>query len=152
MGIQQKIALAAGAAAIAIAAPFVAYFEGYRPVAYLDPVAIPTICYGHTAGVRLGQMKTKAECDELLRADLGQALAHVDRLATVRMPDTRRAALASFVYNVGPTAFAGSTLLRKLNAGDAVGACNRTAALGHGEGQGCCPAWSNGAKRRESYA
>ena len=124
MGIQQRIALAAGAAAIAIAAPFVAYFEGYRPVAYLDPVAIPTICYGHTAGVQLGQTKTKAECDELLRADLGQALVHVNRLATVPMPDSRRAALASFVYNVGPTAFAGSTLLRKLNAGDAVGACN----------------------------
>lgn len=124
MGIQQKIALALGSGAVAIAATAVAYFEGYRPAAYLDPVSIPTICYGHMAGVRLGQTKTKAECEELLRADLGVALATVDRLAVVPLPDTRRAALASFVYNVGPGSFQGSTLLRKLNAGDAVGACN----------------------------
>ncbi len=39
------------------------------------------------------------------------------------MPDTRKAALASFVYNVGETQFSRSTLLRKLNAGDVKGAC-----------------------------
>lgn len=39
------------------------------------------------------------------------------------MPETRRAALASFVYNVGEGQFSRSTLLRKLNAGDAREAC-----------------------------
>ena len=41
----------------------------------------------------------------------------------VDMTVERRAALVSFVYNVGGTKFGNSTLLKKLNAGDASGAC-----------------------------
>ena len=33
-------------------------------------------------------------------------------------------ALVSFTYNIGGQAFCSSTLVRKLNAGDTVGACN----------------------------
>lgn len=124
MALPQKVVIAIGTGALAVATAAVAIFEGYRPQAYADPVGIPTICYGHTAGVRFGQRKTQAECEALLRADLGAAMAAVDRLVSAPMTETRRAALASFVYNVGPTAFAGSTLLRKLNAGDVIGACN----------------------------
>jgi len=101
----------------------VAYFEGYRPVAYLDPVSIPTICYGHTATARIGQTKTQAECDDLLESDLGEALEAVD-LQLPNAPPLTRAAFGSFVYNVGAGAFNRSTLLRKARAGDWVGACN----------------------------
>ncbi|AOZ02270.1 lysozyme [Cupriavidus sp. USMAHM13] len=124
MALPQRVTLALGSGALALAAAAVALFEGYRPAAYLDPVGIATICYGHTDGVRLGQRRSEAECEALLRADLGKALGAVDRLVAVPLPETRRAALASFVYNVGPEAFAASTLLRKLNAGDVAGACD----------------------------
>jgi lysozyme len=107
-----------------IATPFVADFEGLRQHAYHDAVGVPTICYGSTQGVYIGQHKTKAECDALLQQALGHFLAVIDRHVTVAMPETRRAALASFAYNVGEGAFRRSTLLRKLNAGDTVGACN----------------------------
>lgn len=116
-----KARLAVGALAIAL--PLVGYFEGRSLVAYLDPVGIPTICDGITQGVALGQSKTDAECDALLAAELGQAVATVDRLVRLAQPDSRRAALASFVYNVGGGAFERSTLLRKLNKGDIAGAC-----------------------------
>jgi len=116
------IALAAGGA-LSMSAALVAHYEGFEPRAYLDPVSIPTICYGHTATARLGQVKSRAECDELLRGDLGVAMAALDRRVRVDLPDTRRAALASFVFNVGEGAFARSTLLRRLNAGDVRGAC-----------------------------
>ncbi len=109
--------------ALALAMPVVAFYEGNRLSAYRDPVGIPTICYGSTSGVRMGQTKTQAECDALLAAELGEAIAAVDRLSRQPQPDTRRAALGSFVYNVGPGAFERSTLLRKLNAGDVAGAC-----------------------------
>lgn len=109
--------------ALAIALPLVGYYEGRSLVAYLDPVGIPTICYGSTAGVKLGQTRTAAECDALLAAELGEAIAVVDRLSRNPQPDTRRAALGSFVYNVGAGSFERSTLLRKLNAGDVAGAC-----------------------------
>lgn len=114
-------ALAVGV--LGLAAGIVAHFEGYRPSAYLDPIGIPTICYGHTATARVGQTLSRERCDYLLREDLGRACATVDQYVMVPMSQERHAALCSFVYNVGETAFSRSTLLRKLNAGDTKGAC-----------------------------
>lgn len=111
------------AGALALAVPVVAHYEGNSRRAYRDPVGIPTICYGSTSGVHMGQTRSQAECDALLAAELGEAIATVDRLSKQPLPDTRRAALGSFVYNVGPGAFERSSLLRKLNAGDVAGAC-----------------------------
>ncbi|WP_138476156.1 lysozyme [Dyadobacter bucti] len=112
------------AGAISFALPIVTYYEGLNLMSYLDPVGIPTICYGSTSGVKIGQTRSRSECDRLLNAELGEAISAVDRLVKVPMPDTRRAALGSFVYNVGAGAFARSTMLKKLNAGDVVGGCN----------------------------
>lgn len=121
--LKQRILAVSLAGAASMAGVLVSHFEGRSLVAYLDPVGIPTICEGVTRGVRLGQTKTPAQCDDLLRAELSVAMAGVDRNVTTPQPETRRAALASFVYNVGEPQFKGSTLLRKLNAGDARGAC-----------------------------
>jgi len=120
VNIVQK-ALIAGS--LAMAGSIVGYYEGRELIGYLDPVGIPTICDGHTATAKLGQVKTDAECEELLQQDLGWALAAVDKhLPSV--PPATRAALGSFVYNVGVGNFESSTLLRKAKAGDMVGACN----------------------------
>ncbi len=120
-----RLAAAAAGGAVALAVPLVAWFEGYRPVAYLDPVSVPTVCYGHTASAKLGQTKSREECDQLLAGDLGDAFAALDRHAKVPLPETTRAALASWIYNVGEGAFARSTLLRLLNVGDIRGACEQ---------------------------
>lgn len=112
------------AAGIAATVPLVATFEGLRQRAYLDPVGIPTACFGATHGVRLGQTYTREQCDDLLAKDLLDANAGVDSCVRVPLTSNQRAALVSFVYNVGRGNFCGSTLVRKLNAGDPVGACN----------------------------
>ncbi|HHP7177414.1 TPA: glycoside hydrolase family protein, partial [Pseudomonas aeruginosa] len=52
--------------AVAIASALVAAHEGRSLVAYVDPVGIPTICEGITAGVRLGDRATPQQCDALL--------------------------------------------------------------------------------------
>lgn len=124
MGLKRRIAIGATAGALSIATAVVSYYEGYEPTAYRDPVGIATICYGHTASARMGQTLSQAECTGLLKSDLGTAFAAVDRRAQVDLPPPTRAALASFVYNVGEGNFARSTLLRKLNAGDLRGACH----------------------------
>lgn len=121
--LKQRILAVSLAGATGMAGVLVSNFEGRSLVAYLDPVGIPTICEGVTRGVRLGQTKTPAQCDALLQAELSIAMAGVDRNVAKPQPETRRAALASFVYNVGEPQFKASTLLRKLNAGDARGAC-----------------------------
>lgn len=118
-----RLAAAAGGGALAIATALVGYYEGRSLVAYLDPVSIPTICEGFTHGVQLGDVATDAECDELTRRKLIEYLSVVDRSVPYRLPEPTRAALGSFVYNVGPGNYRSSTLLRKLRAGDIVGAC-----------------------------
>lgn len=124
MGFNRYIKGAAGAVALTISV-FILPFEGRNLVAFLDPVGIPTICDGTTQRVHIGQVATAQQCDAMTERDVMAALAVVDNAVVSPMPDTRRAALASFVYNVGPHAFLKSTLLKKLNAGDVVGACNQ---------------------------
>ncbi|EBH8903464.1 lysozyme [Salmonella enterica] len=123
-----KALLAGGAGAIAIAAAMLGGYdglEGRRYVHYRDVVGVITVCDGHTGkDIIPGKRYTDAECDALLNQDLARVKAQVDPLIKVSIPERERAALYSFAYNVGTGAFARSTLLKKLNAGDHAGACN----------------------------
>ena len=120
----KKIISAAVAAAIGLATPVVMHFEGLRTAAYSDPVGIPTICWGHTgAEVRLGQKNSVEACKDLLIADLLTANRAIDACVTVPLTANQRGAFASFTFNVGGGKFCRSSLLKKLNAGDAAGAC-----------------------------
>ena len=123
MSLRNKIAIGALTGVLGMTGALVTWFEGRSLVAYLDPVGIPTICEGVTKGVQLGDRATPAQCDQLLQRELRIALTAVDRQVRVPLPDTRRAALGSFVYNVGEGQFSSSTRLRLLNVGDAGGAC-----------------------------
>ena len=110
-------------ATLALAGALATTHEGLENKTYLDPVGIPTNCYGHTATAKIGQVKTTAECKKLLNEDLLIAIADVESRVKVELTIERRAALVDFVYNVGGTKFGSSTLLKKLNAGDPRGAC-----------------------------
>lgn len=99
-------------------------FESLRLVAYLDSAGIPTIGWGATKGVRLGDVITEAEAIAELEADLAEASAGVERLVKVDLTDNQFAALVSFVFNLGAGALDGSSLLRKLNAVDFAGAAD----------------------------
>lgn len=115
--------IAAGAGSAAIAAGFVAEKEGLSLAAYRDGASVWTICHGHTATARPGMTATPEDCKRLFASDLGRALAEIDRVVTVPMSPARRAAVASFAYNLGLPALKRSTFLRRLNAGDP-GACD----------------------------
>jgi lysozyme len=97
--------------------------EGVRPVAYRDPVGIPTVCMGETKGVRLGDTYTRAECIEMAGTRVEEFGRGVDACVTKPLPDTRKAALVSFAYNIGVHGFCKSLVVRKINAGDIVGGC-----------------------------
>ncbi len=96
--------------------------EGLRTEAYRDGAGVPTIGYGHTAGVRLGDTCTPEQAADWLRADLGIAEAAVDRLVRAPIGQHHFDALADFAFNLGAANLGGSTLLRRLNAGDLAGA------------------------------
>lgn len=124
MTIREKLIHALGGGALAIAIALAANFEGVRHEAYLDPVGIPTICDGHTQGVKLGMRATQAQCDARLQEGMREALAVVDRDVAVEITEPERVAMADFVFNVGAGNFEHSTPLRLVNAGHRDAACN----------------------------
>lgn len=128
MQIKIKHLITGGAGAVAIAAALLGGhdgLEGRRYTPYRDVAGVLTVCDGHTGkDIIPGKRYTDAECDALLNKDLKRVKAQVDPLIKVSIPESERAAFYSFAYNVGTGAFARSTLLKKLNAGDHAGACN----------------------------
>jgi GH24 family phage-related lysozyme (muramidase) len=111
------------ALAVAIAIPM----EGIRTAAYFDPVGIPTICFGMTHGVKMGDFRTIPECKALLTKEMSSVIEAVD---TCRpgLPTNVLAAFSDAAYNIGPTVACDtnkSTAARKLKAGDYSGACNQ---------------------------
>lgn len=101
---------------------FIASHEGTRLAAYLDPVGLPTICTGSTEGVRLGQVATFEECNARLQRDTTHAGRAVAACTRVGITQAQYDALVSLAFNIGQVAYCGSTLARKLNAGDCWGA------------------------------
>lgn len=94
-------------------------WEGCKLTAYKDVAGVLTIGYGSTGPhVKPGMKITQAEAERLLLNDLDRFERAVERLVAVPLTDGQFAALVSFAFNVGEAAFAKSTLLRKLNAGD----------------------------------
>lgn len=113
-------------AALAAILPCTMLFEGRPLTAYADPGVgwdLPTICYGHTHGVHRGDTATPAQCEAWLVSDMTESMDLVQKLVHVPLSPNELAAYGDFVFNAGPGKFAGSTMLRKLNAGDHAGAC-----------------------------
>lgn len=98
--------------------------EGLRLKAYLCPAGIPTIGYGHTSGVKLGQSCTRAQAEAWLIEDSSLAGKCVERSCKAPLSENQFSALVSFVFNLGCGAFSKSTLLKKLNARDYEGAAS----------------------------
>lgn len=95
--------------------------EGCRLEAYKDSGGTWTIGYGHTIGVERGMRLTLDQCNKLLMCYLPSLEASVLRGIKVSVTQNEFDALMLLAYNIGRTAFATSTLLKKLNAGDKEG-------------------------------
>ena len=77
------------------------FFEGCRLEAYLCPAGVPTIGYGHTAGVKLGMKITQQQAEEYLKQDLQVYENHVNRIVDLQLNQNQFDALVSFCYNCG---------------------------------------------------
>lgn len=115
----------AAAAAITLAIAVIQPWEGRELRAYQDIVGVWTICDGETKGVRPGDVATPALCDAMLATSVRQYAAALDACVVPQLPVKVEAALISWTYNVGVGAACGSTLVKRLNAGDLVGACDQ---------------------------
>lgn len=100
-------------------------FEGVRLAAYRCPAGVPTIGYGHTKGVEMGDTVTVIEAEELLREDLEVFENGVNKLVEVPLEQHQFDALVSFAFNLGLGNLKNSTLLRLLNQGLYTDAANQ---------------------------
>ena len=90
-------------------------FEGCKLFAYRDSVGVPTIGYGHTKNVRIGQAITQQQADEFLRADLQECEKTLNECG-INFRQEQFDALCSWIFNLGRTAFLNSTMLQRIQA------------------------------------
>ncbi|MFC6628571.1 lysozyme [Acinetobacter beijerinckii] len=98
-------------------------FEGFRAQAYLDTGGVWTIGYGtikYPNGVRVkkGDTCTQGQAEVWLKNDCAWVDACLDKYVKATINQNQFDALASFVYNVGESAFIKSTMLTFINKGE----------------------------------
>lgn len=91
-------------------------YEGLRLEAYRCPAGIPTIGWGHTEGVKMGQRITPEQAEDLLVEDI----APIEKLLNTMAINFRQEqfdALVSWIFNLGRGNFVSSTLCRRIQEG-----------------------------------
>ena len=104
-----------------IALNFLKQVEGIKLKAYLDTGGVKTIGYGHT-GEELPDEITLEQAATYLEDDLEKVFMRILPMIKVQLNDNQLAAVLSFAFNVGCNAFRDSTLLKKINKSDFIGA------------------------------
>lgn len=97
------------------AAPFVKPWEGLELVAKDDGFGNPTIGWGHTKGVKLGQKIDIPTAERLLDADLQDAALDLMTLVHVPLNDNQAAAMISLIFNVGAANLKHSHIIALIN-------------------------------------
>ena len=81
--------------------------EGLSLTAYKDSAGIPTICYGETKGVKMGQRASLSDCQKQLIQSAGEHAKALDGLP-MQLSDVALLGALDFTYNVGVAGFSGS--------------------------------------------
>lgn len=116
------ISLSAAISGVFLTAPS----EGLHNETYLDPVGIATTCLGHTGpDVKMGQVRTHAECLNLFAKDLDQAEEDVDATIHVPLNTYQKAALIDFAFNMGRPKLQSSTMAKLFNSGKYTEGCRQ---------------------------
>lgn len=106
---------------------FIKGFESLELVAYPDPGTGGkpwTIGWGHTKGVKQGDRITQDQAEQFFSDDLAVYELTVNGAIKRPMTQNQFDAMVSLAFNIGGSAFAGSTLVKKFNTGDAKGAAD----------------------------
>ena len=116
----------AGLALSASALVGILMHEGYSDKAYA-PVKgdVPTIGFGTTGGVKMGDTIKPPQAVARALGDVQKFEGALKQCVKVPLHQYEYDAYISLSYNIGSKAFCGSTLVKKLNAGDFDGACQQ---------------------------
>lgn len=102
----------------------IALNEGYSDTAII-PVKgdVPTIGFGTTAGVKVGDRITPPKALARTLSDVQHNEGAIKHCVRVPLHQYEYDAYVDLAYNIGAGAFCGSTLVKKLNTEDYQGAC-----------------------------
>jgi len=118
------VALVGAVAATALLS-FTPAFEGTELSTYRDMGGVLTYCTGATENAAWGKTYTPAQCRAQLDRDLERHAAGIAMcIPLARLTDGQKVAFVDIAYNIGVGGFCGSSMARRTNAGDMVGACN----------------------------
>lgn len=124
MSLRKKVTAGAAAVVIATATPFIAKWEGLETTAYRDIVGVPTVCYGETRGVKMGDTYTKEQCMDMLKVAVGDYYRKIEPCMTNKnIPVGVQASILELAYNVGTGAACKSTMMKLANQGKYKEAC-----------------------------
>jgi lysozyme len=123
VSVNPRIVVAALSLSAAAFGGLVAY-EGYSetPITPIPGDKL-TIGFGTTEGVKPGDRITAPKAVARALQDVAKYEGALKRCVTAPLHQYEFDAFLSLSYNIGPTNFCGSTLVRKLNALDYSGAC-----------------------------
>jgi len=114
-----------GAVAATALLSFTPAFEGTELSTYRDMGGVLTYCTGATENAAWGKSYTPAQCRAQLDRDLERHAAGIATcIPLARLTDGQKVAFVDVAYNIGVAGFCGSSMARRTNAGDMVGACN----------------------------
>lgn len=100
-------------------------YESYTSTAIIPvPGDVPTIGHGTTEGVKLGDTITPTKALVRALSDMQKYEGAVKKCVKVPLYQHEYDAYMSLAYNIGTSAFCGSTLVKKLNSQDYPGACS----------------------------
>jgi lysozyme len=101
----------------------IASWEGFVGQSYQDIVGVWTIGFGTTEGVKKGQTIDPVKALQRKINDVQKFEGALKQCVNVPLHQYEYDAFLSLAYNIGPGAFCGSTLVRRLNQGDYDAAC-----------------------------
>ena len=112
--------------------------EGYTDRAVV-PVKgdVPTIGFGTTHGVRMGDTTTPTKALARVLTDAQKFEGALKQCVTVPLYQHEYDTYVRFSYNVGAAAFCRSTMVKKLNAEDYSGACKEILRWTYFQGKNC---------------
>jgi lysozyme len=102
----------------------IALHEGYKDMAYIPtPGDVPTIGFGTTNGVKLGDKTTPTQALSRAMVDIQKFEGAVKSCVQVPLTQGEYDAYISLSYNIGSSAFCNSTLVKRLNQSEYALAC-----------------------------
>ena len=132
---RQKLAVLALSAAALVS---LVMSEGYSDKAIIPvPGDVPTIGFGTTSGVKMGDTITPPKALARALQDIQKFEGALKQCVTVPLSQNEYDAFVGFSYNVGSSAFCRSTLVKKLNAMNYPAACAELLKWTYFQGKNC---------------